>query len=205
MFYKIYYGEKQLFLCNEIDEIVQPFIHHDDSIFIDELNAHTLKTLLHEMQQPTIHAIVFFHPSLEELRKKVFKKFKHIRAGGGMIRNEKNEILLIFRRGKWDLPKGKLDEGETIEACALREVMEETGLTSTQIIRPIYTSWHIYQEGASFVLKQTDWFEMKAEGSPSLIPQEDEGITDIRWVPKNRLKSYKENTFPSVRDVLALL
>lgn len=121
------------------------------------------------------------------------------------MQNEKNDILLIFRRGKWDLPKGKLDEGESIEHCALREVLEETGLTSTQIISPLCTTWHIYQEGSSFILKLTDWFKMKVAGSPELIPQQEEGITDIAWVSINNLETYQENTFPSVKEVLGLL
>ena len=120
MFYKIYYGEKPIFLCDEIDETILPFIHHDDSVFIDELNSHTIKTLLHEMMQPSVHAIIFYHSDLAALTAKVFKKFKQIRAGGGIVINEKGDVLLIFRRGKWDLPKGKLDPEETIENCAYR-------------------------------------------------------------------------------------
>jgi 8-oxo-dGTP pyrophosphatase MutT (NUDIX family) len=205
MFYKIYYGERVIFLCNEIDEVVQPFAHHDDAVFLDELNTHTLNTLLHELRQPSVREIVFFHPNLEELKEKVFKKFHVVRAGGGVVQNGKNEILLIFRRGKWDLPKGKLDDGETIERCAVREVLEETGLTSAKLIRPLCTTWHIYQEGSSFILKQTDWFRMKVVGSPELIPQQEEEITDITWAPTNDLEKYQENTFPSVKEVLGLL
>lgn len=63
MFYKIYYGERVIFLCNEIDEVIQPYLHHDDSLFLDELNTQTLNTLLYEMQQPAVHAIVFFTPN----------------------------------------------------------------------------------------------------------------------------------------------
>ncbi|MFZ9694951.1 MAG: NUDIX hydrolase [Chitinophagaceae bacterium] len=205
MFYKIYYGERVIFLCDEIDEVVQPFVHHDDAVFLDELNTHTLNTLLHELRQPSVREIVFFHPNLEELKEKVFKKFHVVRAGGGVVQNGKNEILLIFRRGKWDLPKGKLDDGETIERCAVREVLEETGLTSAKLSRPLCTTWHIYQEGSSFILKQTDWFRMKVVGSPELIPQQEEEITDITWAPTNDLEKYQENTFPSVKEVLGLL
>jgi 8-oxo-dGTP pyrophosphatase MutT (NUDIX family) len=205
MFLKIYYGEKPIFLCDEIDDTILPFIHHDDSIFFDELNTHTINTLLYEMRQPAIHAIVFYNPQLIELTSKVFKKFKQIRAGGGLVLNEKEEVLLIFRRGKWDLPKGKLDKGETIEDCAVREVMEETGLECVTITKPLVTTWHIYQEGASLCLKQTDWFSMGVKGMPTLTPQLEEDITDLKWVPQNDLSSYQENTFPSVKEVLALL
>jgi hypothetical protein len=95
-----------------IDKIIQPFIHHDDAVFIDELNAHTIKTMIHEMQQPPVHAGIFQHPDLEKLKKAFFKKFTLIEAAGGLVKNKENKILMIFRRGKWDLPKGKLDKGE---------------------------------------------------------------------------------------------
>lgn len=205
MFYKIYFGEKPIFLCDEIDETILPFIHHDDSVFIDELNSHTIKTLLHEMRQPSIHAIIFYHSDLAALTSNVFKKFKQIRAGGGVVVNEKSEVLMIFRRGKWDLPKGKLDPGETIENCAIREVMEETGLHKVTLIKPLVNTWHIYQEGASLILKQTDWFAMEVKGAPALIPQIEEDITDLKWVPPSELSFYQENTFPAVKEVLTLL
>src|SRR5688572_21973426 len=107
MHIKIFFGDKPLFLCDAVNETIQPFIHHDDAIFIDELNSHTVKTMIHEMEQPQIHAGVFYHPSLEELTKAFFKKFTLIKAAGGLVRNESGELLLIFRRGKWDMPKGK--------------------------------------------------------------------------------------------------
>ncbi|MGH2552769.1 MAG: NUDIX hydrolase, partial [Chitinophagaceae bacterium] len=71
MYIKIYFDNKPLFLCDSADEAIQPYIHHDDAIFIDELNSHTVKTMIHEMNQPRIHAGVFFHPDLEELKKAV--------------------------------------------------------------------------------------------------------------------------------------
>ena len=128
MFIKIYFAEKPLFLCDEINEMINEYVHHDDAVFIDELNSHTVKAMIHEMQEQKIHAGVFFHENLEKLKKGFFKKFTFIQAAGGLVINESDEIMLIFRRGKWDLPKGKLDKGETIEQCAVREVQEETGL-----------------------------------------------------------------------------
>ena len=118
MYIKIYFDDKPLFLCDSIDNFIQPYIHHDDAVFIDELDSHTVKSMIHEMQEPSVHAGVFFHPDLEKLKKTFFKKFTLILAAGGLVTNENNEILLIFRRGKWDLPKGKLEKGEKLEDCA---------------------------------------------------------------------------------------
>src|SRR5260221_13510882 len=124
MFIKIYFNDKPLFLCDTVDETLQPYIHHDDAVFIDELNTRTIKSMIHEMQQTQVHAGVFFHPDLETLKKAFWKKFTLVKAAGGLVQNENNQIMMIFRRGKWDLPKGKLDKEETLEQCAVREVEE---------------------------------------------------------------------------------
>lgn len=202
MFIKIYFDDKPLFLCDSIDSTIEPFIHHDDAVFIDELNAHTIKSMIHEMQQANVHAGVFFHSNLDELKKSFFKKFTLVKAGGGLVMNENNEVLLIFRRGKWDLPKGKLDNGETIEHCALREVKEETGLKKVNLDGALMITYHTYHEGTKYVLKESHWFNMKAEGKQSLVPQVSEDIHEIKWVKMPDVKSYFKNAFPSVVDVL---
>lgn len=202
MYIKIYFNDKPLFLCDNVDETIEPYIHHDDGVFIDELDTHTVKSMIHEMEQPKIHAGVFFHTDLDELKKAFFKKFTVIQAAGGLVKNEKDEILLIFRRGKWDLPKGKLDEGETLEDCAVREVEEETGLKNVKLIAPLVITYHTYHEGTKFILKESHWYTMKAKGNQSLTPQTEEDIHEIKWVTIEGLEKYMQNSFPSVADVL---
>lgn len=198
----IYFDDRPLYLCDEIDEIVEPLIHHDDTVFIDELNTYTIKTIIHEMQLEKVKAGVFFHPSLSELYKAFKKKFTLIMAGGGLVQNEKNEVLLIFRRGKWDLPKGKLDKRESIEDCAIREVQEETGLLNISLEGPLMTTYHTYHEGSRYILKESHWYGMKAMGDEKLIPQTEEDILEIKWVKPQDLKQYYSESFPSVVDVL---
>jgi 8-oxo-dGTP pyrophosphatase MutT (NUDIX family) len=205
MYIKIYFNEKPLFLCDAVDETIHPYVHNDDAVFIDELNSHTVKSMIHEMEQPNIHAGVFFHPKLEKLKKAFFKKFTFVQAAGGLVTNEKKEILIIFRRGKWDLPKGKLDKGESLEECAVREVEEETGLQKVKMISPVVITYHTYHEGARFILKESHWYKMKVSGDQKLIPQSSEDIHEIKWVLANDLTSYLKNSFASVADVLQLL
>ena len=202
MFIKIYFDDKPLFLCDNVDATLQPYIHHDDAVFIDELNLHTVKSMIHEMQDPSVHAGVFFHKDLKELKDAFFKKFTLIKAAGGFVLNENNEVLLMFRRGKWDLPKGKMDKKETFEECAIRETEEETGLKDIKLISPLITSYHTYHEGSRYVLKETKWFTMNISGEQKLIPQATEQITKLEWVKRNDLKKYLQNSFPSVIDVL---
>ncbi len=202
MFIKIYFDDTPLFLCDAIDDELDPYVHHDDAVFIDELNTHTVKTMIHEMSLPQIHAGIFYHNDLDQLKKAFYKKFTVIKAAGGKVKNEAGEILLIFRRGKWDLPKGKLDKGETLEECAIREVQEETGLQNISLIQPLPVTYHTYHEGSRFILKESYWYDMKAEGRQSLVPQKEEDITEIKWVHPAELEKYISNSYPSVADIL---
>ncbi len=202
MYIKIYFDEKPLYLCNEINDEINEFVHHDDAVFIDELNSHTVKAMIHEMQQKNIKAGVFFYLDLEKLKKEFIKKFTFIQAAGGLVSNGKEEVMLIFRRGKWDLPKGKLDKGETIEQCAKREVEEETGLKNLIIESPLQSTYHTYHEGSRFIFKESIWFKMTITGEQTTTPQAEEYITEIKWVKKDKLKSFYDKTYPSVKDVL---
>jgi 8-oxo-dGTP pyrophosphatase MutT (NUDIX family) len=202
MYLKIFFDDKPLFLCDNVDATLQPYVHHDDAVFIDELNLHTIKSMIHEMQDPTVHAGVFFHKDLSQLKDAFFKKFTLIKAAGGFVLNENKEVLMMFRRGKWDLPKGKMDKKESFEDCAIRETGEETGLKKIKLISPLITTYHTYHEGSKFVLKETRWFIMEASSGQKLLPQAAEQITKLEWVGKNDLKKYLQNSFPSVNDVL---
>lgn len=202
MFIKIFFDKKPLFLCNSIDEIFEPYVHHDDAVFIDELNPHTIKSMIHEMQLPKVHAGVFLHSDLPALQKAFFKKFTLVKAAGGLVRNDKDQVLLIFRRGFWDLPKGKLDKGETLEECAVREVEEETGLQQITLEAPLLITYHTYHEGTKFILKESHWYTMKVHGEQTLVPQTAEDIHEVKWVAGAELKNYLDKTFPSVKDVL---
>ena len=125
-------------------------------------------------------------------------------AAGGLVLNEQGDLLMIFRRGKWDLPKGKLDKGESIEHCALREVMEETGLERVGLDRLISIGYHEYfdQYINADVIKETHWYLMKAPGNQQLVPQTDEDIVEIKWVKKTELTIYLENTYPNIIEVI---
>ncbi len=202
MYIKIFFDNKPLFLCDNIDETIEPYIHHDDAVFIDELDLHTVKSMIHEMQEPEVHAGVFFHPDLNELKKAFWKKFTIIKAAGGLVQNEEKKMLMIFRRGKWDLPKGKIDDGETLEQCAVREVEEETGLTKIELLSPLLTTYHTYHEGSKYILKESYWYNMKVSGKQNLQPQTEEDILEIKWVTTKEAEKLFPECFPSVIDVI---
>ena len=128
--------------------------------------------------------------------------FQIIRAAGGLVFNEKEEALLIFRRGKWDLPKGKLDEGESLHECAVREVEEETGLKNVKLLSFLTTTYHTYEEDGKQILKESHWYRMEVKGKQTLTPQTEEDITDIRWVAQKDWSALTKNSFPLIRKVL---
>ncbi len=131
---------------------------------------------------------------------------KRIIAAGGLVFNDQNELLMIFRRGFWDLPKGKLDAGETIEACAVREVQEETGLNEIELGKFITITFHEYFDPyiKEEVVKESHWYHMKVKGEPKLVPQTEEDITMIKWVGVNSIPDYLINTYPNIIDVIQL-
>jgi len=135
--------------------------------------------------------------------KKILMK-KKIIAAGGLVFNDEDELLMIFRRNKWDLPKGKLDNGESIEECALREVKEETGLKKLKLEKFINTTLHEYLDPYSNedVIKETHWFKMTAPGNQKLIPQSDEGIQQIEWVDSKAINQKLKNSYDNIIEII---
>jgi 8-oxo-dGTP pyrophosphatase MutT (NUDIX family) len=202
MYLKIYFNEKPLFLCDRMTDEIKAYAHHDDAVLIDDFSHPAVNSMIHEMRNPKVHAGIFVHDNFEELRKAFWKKFHLVKAAGGLLRNDEGRILMMLRRGKWDLPKGKLDPGETLEQCAVREVGEETGLHEVRLDGPLLVTYHTYDENGKHILKETHWYRMKASSTEPLVPQSEEQITGLRWVDIAGLKPLLQHTFPSVIDVV---
>lgn len=131
---------------------------------------------------------------------------KKIIAAGGIVINELNEILMIYRRCKWDLPKGKLDKGEAIETCAIREVTEETGITNIQLGKLIGKTYHEYFDNwiNKEVIKETYWYEMKVQNKTQLIPQIEEDIETVEWVNKTELPNKLKNSYKNIEEIISI-
>ena len=133
----------------------------------------------------------------------VFSSHFHlIEAAGGLVKNEQKEWLFIFRNGTWDLPKGKWEEGETIKECAVREVAEECGIEEPKIVSPLSPTYHTYKLNGQHILKKTHWFAMKSEDDSELIPQTEEGITDVKWVAISEAEKLARDSFGSIKEVI---
>ena len=128
-----------------------------------------------------------------------------IKAAGGIVSNEASKFLFIFRNGKWDLPKGKIEKRENSRVAAIREVQEECGISIDSSGDKICNTYHIYEINGGLVIKKTAWYWMRADKQEKLIPQLEEGITDARWLSPGDLMLVRQNTYPLIRDLLNVI
>ncbi|MFW5852323.1 MAG: NUDIX hydrolase [Bacteroidota bacterium] len=168
------------------------------------LKKSDIPSLLSHIQTEKIQIYHVCDKNICELLEYLKSFFVYIEAAGGVVQNNNTEILCIERLGLWDLPKGKLEKHESPENAAMREVMEETGLTTLQRQDYLCSTWHTYEhpKGKGSVLKQTYWY-MMSTNEHKLIPQAEEHITKAVWVSCNDLTTISDNTYDSIRDVLA--
>lgn len=133
------------------------------------------------------------------------KKFPTIRAAGGIVLNEKKQILMIERLGKWDLPKGKIEKEEKKKIAALREVEEECSVRELSIVQKKKKTYHMYEMKNTPVLKVTHWYEMLYYGVGTPKPQTEEGITQTKWADQDFVKTViKENkTYKNIALILS--
>lgn len=134
--------------------------------------------------------------------------FKLIPAAGGVV-IRKNKLLFIKRNDKWDLPKGKIDHGETAKKAALREVAEECGITGHRITKVLPSTYHVYQSPyknsyGQWILKETHWFEMSYSGIKNGSPETKENITEIHWLEKHKLDEVLANTYENLKNLIQL-
>ena len=129
--------------------------------------------------------------------------FPKIVAAGGIVINDKNEILFIYRDEKWDLPKGKAEKNENITQTAVREVEEETGVKDLIITKPVEKTYHIFKRAKKYHLKETYWFEMKTSYDKKFTPQIREGITRVEWISKEKISLIMKNTYQNIKLLIS--
>lgn len=202
MSFKIYFSDKPLFIAGASNPEIEPYLNREDTVTIYRLTPQSVQEAIMHMETPAIQAVVILYPDQQAVLQELMRQLIPIQAGGGLVYRKDQTVLLIFRRGKWDLPKGKLDEGEDIATCALREITEETGLANIHLEQPLLTTYHTYYQNDRHILKESTWFLVRAEGQEAAVPQLDEDIVECRWVPVEQLESYMAEAHASVVDVL---
>jgi 8-oxo-dGTP pyrophosphatase MutT (NUDIX family) len=154
-------------------------------------------------KSPRIPSLYIPTSDRERVCSELCSRYRTLEAAGGVVRDGSGRTLMILRGGRWDLPKGKLESGESRRECALREVAEETGIDHLTIGNLICVTHHTYSRGGERLLKHTWWYEMKYEGttSPDPIPQTEENIAVAEWVPVQEIPAKLSSSYTSIREV----
>ncbi len=165
-----------------------PFTHIDNIISLMEIKK--LKK---------VHSITYVTANYKETKDFIKSQFKVVKAAGGLV-TKKNKVLLIYRFGRWDLPKGKLEKDEKTQAGALREVEEECNI-QVECIEKLCSTWHTYLQDGRKVLKKTTWYWMNCLNDEQLAPQTEEGIQDVRWMNQVEYTHALQQSYGSIIEV----
>ncbi|MDQ0593283.1 8-oxo-dGTP pyrophosphatase MutT (NUDIX family) [Chryseobacterium ginsenosidimutans] len=192
--YKVFVNEKKLLLSKQSENLEKTLGYE---------NVTSLEIALDLLENTSVKELNVFGENIDEIWVTFQSLFRIIEAAGGIVNNPEGDVLFIKRLGKWDLPKGKMEKGESREESAVREIEEETGLRDVELVRFINTTYHIYIErNGDKVLKCTHWFEMNFDGEDTSKPQIEEGITEVAW--KNTAQIENE-VFPSTFKNIKLI
>lgn len=183
-------------------ETIVPKVLVDDVLIMNASfeQIDRLLKLMTDKQFKKVHAIFISSRNKKQLITYIKSKFKVVEAAGGIV-EKGNKFLLIYRRKVWDIPKGKLDKGETIKQCAKREVEEETGVKVT-IDKKIEAVWHTYIDNKKYVLKKTHWYAMKCVNDKKMGPQKEEGIKKVAWMDMEEVRKALHDSYRSIRYVM---
>ncbi|TVR41300.1 MAG: NUDIX domain-containing protein [Cryomorphaceae bacterium] len=197
--YKVFINDSPLFINSHADDNGRI---NSNLQLIDWSDATPGKLWQQTLNKAPVGMLLHHSLSEQEAWQRWQKQFLRLDAAGGLVLDNRKRFLGIFRLGKWDLPKGKTEEGESMEETALREVSEECGITGLGLEKHLQDTWHIYPYKGRFVLKRTQWFLMRWNGSGKLMPQEEEGIEDLRWFSAAEQDTFLSNTYASVGEVV---
>ena len=200
--YKIYINDNPLFLIARDD--LPAWQAQYPGAFSGRYSGQ-VKTLFHYVdlleKSTTPKVVGIYAPDLQDLYNDFRSLFKFLEAAGGLVFNAERKALFIFRRDKWDLPKGKIDPGETPPQAAIREVQEETGLDVVSIVRELGSTYHTYREKNKRILKRTWWYEMQTP-EQQLTPQLEEDIELAVWVDLPAFLEEKPDWYHSIQNVV---
>ena len=193
--YKVFFNQKPLILTSKI-------IKSSDSDLLLYIKFSSKNQILKALKSKKIHSVYLYHKNIEKLWEIFTKKFPIKDAAGGLVKSNDGKLLFIYRKNRWDLPKGGVEKNELIIDAAQREVKEETGIADLIVIKKIGETYHIFNNGKNYKLKRTYWFEMKSGYKGDLFPQYEEGITSVKWITKKRIPEILENSFQNIKGIV---
>lgn len=173
------------------------------NVLISNASVNQIKSFLKILELKKLDSIKsfsFITKNVEELENEFKAEYKIIKAAGGVV-IKNGKILMIHRLGLWDLPKGKLENGEPASEGAMREVEEECGV-KTEVIDKICSTWHTYTAKDKKILKKTTWYLMNCINDSNMKPQQEENIDKVVWASKKEAKESMKTSYQSIRYVI---
>jgi len=198
--YKVFFENRIVYLT---DDFVKAF-KYNYGLFYKFYDAEEFKQLIKLFGYLIkIKKLFIFHRDVEFLFKEFCRLFTVIEAAGGIVHSSTGKILVIHRRGKWDFPKGKIDNDENPEQTAIREIHEECGIQDLQIKKPVTTTYHTYLLNHVPILKKITWYDVAFAGEENEVkPQTEEDISEVLWLMPDDVTMILGNTYLSIIDVL---
>ena len=190
--YKVFVNDSPIIVTSSAKKKNNYPVYFFKDVILDEI--------IYKLSSKKIKGANLYTPDLEKDWRTFCSNLEVIPAAGGLVLNNKKEVLFIYRNNVWDLPKGWIEQGETKEIAAIREVEEECGISNLKLIEPLLTTHHIYfNKGAK--LKETYWFLMSSDDEKELTPQIEEGITGVGFKNETEIEKILQKTYANIKLV----
>ena len=191
--YKVFVNQKEIILTSTAPK--------GKGVKVLPLKSTPFKNIIRIIRTTHVKRLYLMHDNPKKLLSGFKKKLPVTIAAGGVVQHEEGKLLFIYRKKRWDLPKGRVDKGETLEGAAKREVKEETGVKKIKVGKPAGVTYHVFKRNNRYQLKETHWFFMKTSYEGVLTPEIKEDITKATWKNKSKTAKAIKNTYPNIEDL----
>ncbi|MEQ8324141.1 MAG: NUDIX domain-containing protein [Vicingaceae bacterium] len=196
--YKVFINDRSLILTDDYADYTSGY----DTLYITYASEEAFfETIALLRDSPVLTSVCIYTDDLESLWSLFNSKYVIVEAAGGVVRND-GQVLFIQKNGHWDLPKGKMEKGETADKTALREVKEECGISELKLDKPFDTTYYLFVENGQTKLKKTDWFLMESSESGPFIGDAKEGITEVKWMNRKSWEEDRKKSYASVINMM---
>ncbi len=189
--YKVFVNQKEIILTSTFPK--------GNGVKVLPLTSTPFKKILRIVRTTRIKRLYLVHDNPKKLLSGFKKKLPVTIAAGGVVQHENGKLLFIYRKKRWDLPKGKVDKSESLQDAAKREVKEETGVKKIKVGKLAGITYHIFKRNNLYQLKETHWFFMKSSYEGTLVPEVMEEITKASWKNKDKTAKAIKKTYPNIK------